>query len=76
MRVNVVARSRPVPGLPLITAIGNSDLVPYLREALALAIDSVDRSELPLTSMAGIVPASPEDYGVLLDPPFGNFHLA
>lgn len=71
-----VGRSKPVPGLPLITAkyLGLDPQEIYL--AVKDAITNLPNTDCKRLGLNGLVPATKEDYRFLLDPPFGNLRLA
>ncbi|MGI9402740.1 MAG: hypothetical protein ACR2O0_15895, partial [Rhizobiaceae bacterium] len=72
----VIGRSRPVPGLPLISARGLNVDHNLLLEAVKAAIGELPDADRQRLGLRGLVEAVKEDYQTLLDPPFGNFCLA
>ena len=71
-KVNVVARSSGVPGLPLITSPQNTDRAQVLFSALEKAITALDSETSKKLGIRGLVPADADDYAVLKDEPFGR----
>jgi ABC-type phosphate/phosphonate transport system substrate-binding protein len=67
-RLRVVAESPAVPGLPLITAGGRgADERAAIGDAVALAIDGLDREARGALCLGGFVPRAPADYDVIAD---------
>lgn len=60
--VKIVGRSSPMPGLPLITANANRELVPQLFDAIRSAVDVAGE---PL-GIQSFLPARTSDYEILL----------
>lgn len=75
-KVNVVARSSGVPGLPLITSPQNADKAQMLYSALERAIAALDAKPSNKLGIRGLVPADADDYAVLKDEPFGRVTFA
>lgn len=71
-KVNVVARSSGVPGLPLITSPGNRDKAPKLIAALERALSAIDSATVKKLGIRGVVPANAGDYAILREEPFGR----
>lgn len=75
-KVNVVARSSGVPGLPLITSPQNTGKAQTLFSALEKAITALDSETSKKLGIRGLVPADAVDYAILKDEPFGRVTFA
>ncbi len=61
----VLTRTPPTPGLPLITARCNADLLPHLRLATAHGIDLLDPADRDRLHLHALVGRSADDYALL-----------
>ena len=74
--VHIAGRSNPIPGLPLITAkvLGNDPQELY--NAVKLAIEKLQAEDRARLGLHGLVPATEQDYQILLESPYDKFSLA
>lgn len=75
-RVHVIAHSRSIPGLPLVTSPAFADSADAMRKALRNAINRLDGETRKVLGIREIMPSRLMDYAVLLDQPFGRFNIA
>ncbi len=64
-KVVIAGRSRPRPGLPLISSLRHADRRPAIIDCVTRAIDKLAREHRRATLITGIKPAEPGDYEVL-----------
>jgi ABC-type phosphate/phosphonate transport system substrate-binding protein len=72
--VAVIARSAPVPGLPLIVSQELAQYGPAVAGALAAALAHLPAGERKLLGAGALVASDATDYAILARAPFGNFH--
>lgn len=70
--LDVVTRSRHVPGLPLVTAPRFADKLDTLHGALQSALDELAPDTRQMLGIKGLITAVRADYNILLDEPFGR----
>jgi ABC-type phosphate/phosphonate transport system substrate-binding protein len=74
-QVEVIGRSRTVPGLPLITAQNFQPWRYSIARSLTRAVVDMPSREREMLDLHGIVPADASDYTILTKPPFGNLQI-
>lgn len=64
--VEVIGKSKPKPGLPLITSPANAEMAPQLFKAVQNGVQSLSTSDRDTLMILGTIPATDSDYDEFL----------